>query len=101
MAAAAAHRHAAQTGSSLLLTIARVTSCNKGCNSCPPCLLLCHLLQLLAKDHLQAVVAFHKWRHAVLRSVCKQKVQEALEEFAEEEQHYKQVQAQHDALQQK
>lgn len=62
---------------------------------------LCHLLQLLAKDHLQAVVAFHKWRHAVLRSVCKQKVQEALEEFAEEEQHYKQVQAQHDALQQK
>ena len=51
-----------------------------------------HEAQLLAKDNLAAVVAFHKWRHHALRSSCKAKVQEALEVVAEEEEQQRELQ---------
>lgn len=49
---------------------------------CPLC------MQLLDSDNLQAVVAFHKWRHSCLRSTYRKKVQEVLNDVAEEERLY-------------
>ncbi|KAG1669831.1 hypothetical protein FOA52_001661 [Chlamydomonas sp. UWO 241] len=54
--------------------------------------------QLAAADHLQAVVAFHKWRHACLRSTYRKAVAEALEDVAEDEAAFKELKKSHAEL---